>query len=271
MNKELQDKIFDLLARAEQGEEITVRDDQQEFPALLDAAKICRRQGGRFRLVDSGKFNLFELEWLAEAGADVYTSDEARADRRELDLLARACVKGNSVIAFFQHGALTEGPESAPSSFDFLLGIGRGGVDLHLTNRERPRDFSHLGGLAHACRREGRFFVYYHHGRPDEGLEDVAGNGAWIHVSDQALSPEDDGLLLADLVKQAEAAGAGIILHVEKGLDLTFLREIFKARAHILFKTPPSDSRSLLRALETAARKRTPGFRTYYLYTSFLP
>jgi hypothetical protein len=267
----IRSKVFDLLSRAEKESEITVRDDQQEFAALLDAAKICRRQGRRFRLVDSGKFSLFDLEWLAEAGADIYTSDEARTGRTELDLLARACARGNSIVAFFQNGALTEGPEGAPASSDFLLDIGRSGVDLHLTNRERPRDFGHLAGLAHACRRAGSFFVYYHHGRPDAGLEDVIRNGAWIHLSDQSFQAEEDAPLLADLLRQAEAAGAGLVLHIEKGQEMSVLRALFKSGAYVLFKTPPSDSRSPLRALETAAQKRAPGFRTYYLYTTFLP
>jgi len=266
-----QAKAFELLSRAKKGLEITVRDDQQEFATLLDAAKICRRQGGRFRLVDSGKFSLFDLEWLAEAGADIYTSDEARADKTELDLLARACARGNSVAAFFQHGALREDPESGPSSLDFLLEIGRRGVDLHLTNREKAREFSHLVALAHACRQAGSLLVYYHHGRPGTGLEDVARNGAWIHLSDRSINAEEDGQLLADLIRQAEAARAGLVLHVETGLDLTLLRQLFHAGAYVLFKTPPSDSWSSLRPLETEARKRAPGFRTYYLYTTFLP
>ena len=267
----IRSKVFDLLSRAEKESEITVRDDQEEFSALLDAARICRRRGGRFRLIDCGKFSLFDLEWLAEAGADIYTSDEARADKTELDLLARACARGNGVVAFFQHGALREDPEGGPSSPGFLLDIGRSGVDLHLTNRERTRDFGNLAGLAYACHKAGSLLVYYHHGRPAAGLEDVVRNGAWIHLSDQSFQAEEDAPLLADLLRQAEAAGAGLVLHIEKGQEMSVLRALFKSGAYVLFKTPPSDSWSSLQALETEARKRTPGFRTYYLYTTFLP
>jgi hypothetical protein len=264
-------KVFELLSQAKKGGWITVRDDQLEFPALLDAARICRRRGGRFRLVDSGKFGLFDLEWLAEAGADIYTSDEARSDETELDLLAKACARGGGIVAFLQHGALTGDLESGVSSLEFLQDLGRCGVDLHLTNRESERESGPLASLAYACRRAGSFFVYYHHGRPTAGLEDVAGNGAWIHLSDQSIGPQKDGQLLSEIVRQAEAAGAGLILHVEKGLELGILRELFKSGAYVLFKTPPSDFRSLLRALETEARKRAPDFRTYYLYSAFLP
>jgi len=270
-NDSSRSKVFELLSRAERGFEITVRDDQQEFSTLLDAAKICRRRGGRFRLIDSGKFSLFNLEWLAEAGADIYTSDEARADKTELDLLAKACARGNGVAAFFLHGALKEGPESDPSSLGFLQEIGRSSVDIHLANRERARDFGHLAALAHTCRQAGSFFVYYHHGRPTSGVEDVVRNGAWVHLSDRSFQAAEDAPLLVDLLEQATAAEAGLILHIEKGQDLIVLRELFKAGAYVLFKTPPSDSWSSLRPLETEARKRVPGFRTYYLYTTFLP
>lgn len=266
-----QAKEFELLSRARKGLEITVRDDQQEFAALLDAAKTCRRRGRRFRLIDTGKFSLFDLEWLAEAGADIYTSDEARSDKAELDLLSKACARRRGIVAFLQHGAVMENPEGGAPSLDFLLEIGRSGVDLHLTNREKTRDFGHLAGLAYACRQAGSYFVYYHHGRPTAGLEDVVRNGAWIHLSDRSFQAEEDAPLLADLLRQATAAGAGIVLYIEKGQDLSALRELFKKGACMLFKIPPSDYRSPLRALETAARKRAPGFRTYYLYTTFLP
>jgi hypothetical protein len=265
------EKVFDLLYRAENEPEITVRDDQQEVSTLLDAAKICRRRGGRFRLVDTGKFSLFDLEWLGEAGADIYTSDEARADRTELDLLAKACSRGDGVVAFFQHGEVLEDPAGGMSSLGFLLDIGRSGVDLHLTNRERARDFSRMAELAYGCRRAGSFFVYYHHGRPAAGLEEMVRNGAWIHLSDRSFQTEEDAPLLVDFLRQAEAVEAGLILHIENGQELSVLRELFRAGVCLLFKTPPSDPWSSLRPLEKEARKRAPGFRTHYLYTTFLP
>jgi hypothetical protein len=222
-------------------------------------------------LIDTRKFSLFDLEWLAEAGADIYTSDEARTDKTELDLLVRACARGSSVVAFLQHGALTANLGGVAPSIDFLLEIGRCGVDLHLTNREIVRDFDHLAGLAHACRRAGSYFVYYHHGRPTAGLEEVVRNGAWVHLSDRTFQAEEDAPLLVDLISRATAAGSGLILHIEKGQGLSVLRELFRTGAYLLFKTPPSDSWSSLRPVETEARKRVPNFRTYYLFTTFLP
>ena len=44
---------------------ITVRDDRLEFPALLDAAAACRREGARLRLVDQGRLSVSELRTLA--------------------------------------------------------------------------------------------------------------------------------------------------------------------------------------------------------------
>jgi hypothetical protein len=263
--------ISDLLSRAEQGLEITTRDDQSEFSAFLDAAKTCRRRGGRLRLVDGGKFNVFELEWLAEAGADLYTSDEARPNRTELDLLAKACARGNAIIAYFHRGALTEGPADLPSSWAFLQEIGRSGVDVHLSSRGKPRDLAGLAGLAEACRKSGSRFVYYHHGRPEADLEDLARAGGWIHLSDEALGDTDGTLFLSGLFHEASAAGSGVVLHLEKGLAEEVLRDLLSAGAFLIFKTPPSDRRSRLWSVEQQGRKRRLDRRSYYLHTTLLP
>ncbi len=264
-------KVFELLSRAENGAEVTVRDDQQEFPALLDASRICRRRGGRFRLIDSGRFGLSELEWLAEAGADIYTSDEARTDRLELNLLAMACRRGKSAAVFFQRGAIEENAEGGAPSLSFLLDIGRSGIDLHLTNREVKRDFKQLAELAHACVRSGACFVYYHCGSLSSELLEPARSGGWIHLSSKSLIPEEDAALLAEVARYASAAGAGLVLHIEQGLEIRLLRDLFHSGAFLIFKIPPGERGSLLRRLEDEVGRRRPGFRAYYLYLDFLP
>jgi hypothetical protein len=271
MNEQDAPIISDLLIRAEQGLEITTRDDQDEFTVFLDTAKISRRNGGRLRLVDSGRFTVFELEWLAEAGADVYTADEARPNRAELDLLAQACARGDAVIAYFHRGPLSEGEADIPSSWAFLKEISRSGVDVHLSNRERPRDLAGLAGLADNCRKAGTRLVYYHHGRVESGLAGLARDGAWIHLSNETLGDTESPSLLEDVAREASAAGTGVVLHLERGLPVETLRDLLKAGAFLLFKTPPSDRRSRSRAAEDRARKKKLDRRSYYLHATFLP
>lgn len=266
-----EEKIYDLLSRAQQGLEITTRDDQNNFTVFLDAAKAARRIGGRLRLIDTGKFSVFELEWLAEAGADLYTSDEARPNRSELGLLSKACARGNGLIAYFHRGDLTGGPAESPTSAVFLADAGRDGVDIHLSNRERPRDLAVLAEVAHSGNGAGSRLVYYHHGSLDSGLGDLVRSGGWVHLSDLTSPIADEAALLADFSTEATASGSGLVIHLEKGLAAETVRDLLKAGAFVIFKTPPADRRSPLRALERQARKRAPDRRAYYLYLDFLP
>ena len=264
-------KLFELLSRAEKEKDITVRDDQGDFAAFLDTAKRCRAKGGRFRLIDTGTFSVFELEWLAEAGADIYTSNEARPNTAEIGLLTRACSRGDAIAAYFHQGPLTRNAESDSTSLLFLLGIGQSGAHVYLTNRDMERSSSDLAELAHACRSAGTRLVYYHHGRLAAGLEGLGRNGAWIHLSDSSLEFAEDTRLFFDVIEEASAAGAGLVLHVEKGLEPTLLRDIMRAGAFVLFATLPAGRDSSLRPLEQRARRRTLDFRAHYLYPTFMP
>lgn len=270
-NEKSETDVFEILSQAEKGADITIRDDQNVFSSFLDLAKICRQKGARFRLIDTGKLSLFELEWLGGAGADVYTSDEARPNKTEIELLVKACSRGQAVVAYFHHGTITRDKEGEPASFSFLLEIGQSGAYLHLSNRDRERDLGDLSELAYGCRKAGARLVYYHHGQPVAGLKDLARNGGRIHISDQGLGSGADEALLVEVTKEASAAETALILHVEKGLELDLLRDIVQARTFILFKTPPSDYKSSFLAIEQQARRKKLDFRAYYLYTTILP
>jgi hypothetical protein len=264
-------KASELLGRAGQGLEITTRDDQYDFTAFLDAARTARRSGGRLRLVDTGKLNAFELEWLAEAGADLFTSDEARSIKEELGLLARACLRGDSAIAFFQRGPLAENGPADAASWAFLQEVGRDGLDIHLSSRERERDLTAAAETAHVCRKAGSRLVYYHHGPLAAGLEALAGSGAWIHFTDEALDDAGSAILLGDVIRAAAAAGGGVVLHLEKAHPVETLDDCLNAGAYLLFGTLPSDRRSRLGLLEERARKKRLDRRAYYIHASFLP
>jgi hypothetical protein len=266
-----EERTYDLLSRAEQGLEITARDDQDDWTAFLDAARVARRNGGRLRLIDTGRFSPFELEWLAEAGADLYTSDEARPNRAELGLLAKACARGDAVVAYFHHGILSADSEEIPTSPGFLAEAGWDGVDVHISSRERARDLAALAEIAHVCKGAGSRLVYYHHGSLDAGLRDLARSGGWIHISDLNLPAGEQGALLADIAAETSASGSGLVIHLEKGLAVETVRDLLEAGAFVFFKTPPADWRSSFRSLERRARKRTLDRRAYYLYPDFLP
>jgi len=265
----IQEKAYKLLSSVSKGKDLTVRDDQYEFSWLLDSVKIARKRGCRFRLVDSGQLDFSQLEWLAKAGADLYTSDEVRTDAFELDLLSRACRKAGSIVAYFHNGPLehvNEGEESLPITFSALLNLTRSGVYLHLTNKENKRDSSHLNSISHACQRGGSWLVYYHHGPLDPVLEELARNGAWIHVSDRSLKGEEDVPLLMDTIKSARSAGTNVVLHLEEGIDARLFEDMVKTGAFILFNLSHLEDISPLRA-----RKKSLDFRAYYLYPHFLP
>ena len=252
--------IFALLSRAAAGEEITVRDDRCGLGVLSDVASLDRRRGGRLRLVDTGRFGSAELEWLAQAGADIYTADEAGRTATELGLLVKAAARGGSFVAHFQYGPLDEALDEAAGT----------GLHLHVSNRDRSRDLEALAGLAHSCRRAGGRLVYYHHGPTAAGLGGVAENGGWVHLGAAAV-PRGEGLrAILDAARDAAAAGSGLVLHLDDGLEAAAVEDLLKAGTWILFDRP-HDFRSPFRELERRAARRRLDARAYYLTTDFLP
>lgn len=271
VNIEHEDQASELLYSTRQGEDITVRDDLHDFSILLDAVKVARRKGSRFRLIDTGKLDSSQLEWLAKAGADVYTSSEARADFIELELVNKASKRGGATCAYFHHGPFDTEEESGSFSYSSLQDLGRSGIYLHLTNRQEERDSIRLDELAFACRRGGSWLVYYHHGLLELSLDELARNGAWIHATEQIFSGAEDQTLVLDKVKSAISAGLRFVLHVEKGLDVSLLHDVMSSRAFILFAASLFESQSPLRMLAKKARQRKLDIRAYYLYPNIMP
>jgi len=271
---EFPEKAYELLSRTRKGADITVRDDQYDFPSLLDSVKQCRKKGFRFRLIDSGVLDGFNLEWLGEAGADIYTSDEVRVDALELELVNNACKRGKAILAHFYHGAFeSDEPEKEADSFSFseLKSLARNGIYFYITNRERKLSFSALNELAHACLRGKSWLVYYHFGPLEPSLEELGRNGAWIHITDQSFYEAEDTNIVLDAVKSALSSRVKMVIHVDKGLDYALIRDIMSSGAHVLFKSSLFDYKSPLRPLEREARKRKLDFRACYLYPNFLP
>jgi len=249
---------------------VIVRDDQSDFFPLLDAAQACRRAGGRLKIVDSGKLKISELEWLGEAGADLYTSDLARRGGGEFILLNEAAKKGRAVAAYFHYGPFESAAGEKSVSFASLKVMGRSGLHLYVSNGRQPREFSALGELADACLEGGSRLVFYHHGRLEPALESVVLQGAWIHVSGDSLQSEDDAAFVCDCVRAARSQDGNIVLHVEGPLSLSWLYDIFKAGAFVLFHTPPSDYRSPQRPFELRAEQQKLDFKKYFLHRAFM-
>jgi hypothetical protein len=249
---------------------LTLRDDRLDFPGLMDAAASCRRHGARLRLVDEGRLSVSELEWLGEAGADVYSSDKARADGAGLVLIRKATRRGGAAAVFFHHGPFAGGPTAVGLAYETLRELGRSGIDLHVSDKVHPRDAAQLGELAYDCGRGGAAFVFYHHGPLEARHEELAAQGVWIHLSNREAAGGDAVRAIADCARAARRARTGLVFHVEIPIDPELLSDIIAAGAVILFKTPPSDYRSPLRPFEDAAKAVRLDPRAYYLFTDYV-
>ena len=248
---------------------LTVKDDQHDFPTLLDLVKTRRKINRRFSLVDSGKNESFQLEWLGQAGADIYTTNETRSNIEELELINKACRRGNAITAYLFQGPFGEEDEK-DSSFSDLINLGLNGIFVYISDHKAEYEFSQLYELASACRNGGSGLIYYHQGPVESYLGELSGYGVWIHLSDVKMEKAEDMELLIDVIKNPHSRGKCFILHVEKKWEILQLKDILDAGAFILFKSPPSDYKSSLRPVEDRARKKKLDFRAYYLYPEFL-
>lgn len=271
---------YDLLDEAVRCDELTVRDDQYAFSLLLDAARRSAQKGGRFRLIDSGALEQPQLEWLLDAGADFYTSDDIQRDVRELELLSSICRRSRARLACFIHrlepenppecSEKEEGEEETPVETPDYHGLALTGAYLYFSNRNREWDFTELVRLAESCRRGGARLVYYHRGEfPPEGSAGLAEAGAWIHINQAALN-EESRIILADGAAAAHKNGGGLIIHLQNKPDVLVLEDVFRAGAYVRFEYKHIDFRSPLKPFERAAEKQRFSPYAYYLHPDFL-
>ena len=253
---------FRLLDQAGAVAGLTVRDDQQPVAWLLDAAGLARRHGRRLRLVDSGRLEAFSLEWLAQAGADLYTADDVRSDVGTLVRVRAAGRSSGGRTAFFLYGPLQAAPAEGALSLDMVSELVRSGIDLHLSNRKQTRDWAALLDLVEARGSGGAECVYYHHGPLLKDLADLAGAGAWVHVSNANSDFQTaDIALLRDLARSGRRTGGGLVVHLDVGVEPAVYDVIRKNGAHLIFNIP-HDGPTMKPVLPEAA---------YYLDTTFLP
>jgi len=264
-------RTYELVDRIRLGRDFSVRDDQFDFSLLLDAARMARAKHLRLTLLDTGRFGFIELEWLMSEGVRLCTSDEARPRPAELLRLLEAGRRGRVRAAYLQRGPLLAAPADGAMSISDLQELGRAGLDVHVSDLDEPRDLAALGEIVRFVRAGGGLFVFYRHGRPDETLVALAGQGGWSHLTDRTVDEAADLETLLAWAHAAKSAKAGAVLHLERGLTLETLQTLQTAGAYLIFKTPPSDRSSRFRPLEAVARRRRLPSRAFYLDTTLLP
>jgi hypothetical protein len=264
-------RTYELLDRVRMRQDLVIRDDQFDYEPLLDAARYARRRRIRMSLLDTGRFGLTELEALVREGVRILTSDEARPRADEWEILLEACRTSRAFLSVFWNGPLPAAEGTGGIPLQALEDLLARGMDLHVSNLNARRDFLLMAKLAVVSKSGRGYFVYYHHGPLAADLSLLAGRGAWVHLTDEGSAQETWAGLAAGSARAGGAAGARAVVRVERGLPLEVLEELWAAGAALLFLTPPSDDRSLLRPIETRAARRKVPARAYYLSTAFMP
>jgi hypothetical protein len=264
-------EIYELLDRVRMRQDLVIRDDQFDLTALIGASEYADRRGIPLSLLDTGRFALDEVESLARSGARILTTDEARPRAEDWEILQAACRRAGTRLAVFWNGPLPAADGSTPISRQALELLLEGGLDFHVSNRVRPRDPEALAALAAAAKKGKAFFVVYHVGPLAAELVETASRRAWIHFADASIDGEPAAALAVSIARAASGAGSRAAVHVERGLGLERLESLWEAGAALLFQTPPSDDRSLLRPVERRASRRKLPPRAFWLSTAFLP
>ncbi len=264
--------IYQLLSLVLEGEDVAVRDDQYDFLWLFEAIKRSRKRGFRFRLIDSGRFDFYQLEGLIQAGADLYTSVEVRNQINELQFISKTAQKSKTVVAYFLQSGLEEesNKETQSLSFADAINLAASGVYLYFSNKKAKLNLSKLSQVARVSHMAGSWLVYYHHGPLESDLDKLAASGTWIHLSNRSLQQEDELSLLLSIIKSARSFGANLIFHLEKGVDVSLVQDVVKEGAFVLFDSFLPDFKSPLYYIARKARRKKLDFRSFYLYPHFL-
>jgi hypothetical protein len=263
-------RTYELMDRVRMRQDLVIRDDQFDFPALLEAARYADRRRIRMSLLDTGRFGLGEVESLAKAGARILASDEARPRADDWEILQEACRSAGTHLSVFWNGPLPAAEAVTGAAFQSLLALLRMGMDLHISDRTHVRDAAILARLAAAAKKGKGFLVIYHTGPLVAELAGPAAGRAWVHFSDSSIADEPAAAAAVEIARAASGAGSRAAVHVERGLPLELLEALWAAGAALLF-TMPSDDRSLLRPVEDRAARRKLPPRAYYLSTAFMP
>ena len=266
-----QDEILSPENKISRKMDLTFCDDQYDYDWFLDALRKRKPGGLRFRLVDSGIFQGHQIEQMVGMGADLYTSDRVRKDALELEFILKAAKSGRAVVASFLHNEIVSEEHHGFIPLASLANLGRQGLFVHVSNRERERNYDDLTRLAVECTKGSSRLIYYNHGPLTPELLGLAKEGAWIHVSSKSVQSEEDLFLFLDMTEAASLSGANCVLYVETEMDFPSLHKAVNSPAIVLFRTAPVDFKSPLKPLVDAANKKRLDHRATYLYPTFLP
>jgi hypothetical protein len=261
-----QERHFCFLSEAMTGLDMTIRDDQFEFPWLLDAVRSCRKKGGRFRLIDSGTMDSLQLEWLLKAGADLYTSDITARSGEELERFALACQKGKAILSHHHQGSLRSEDDQGDPGLLEPVNLGRNGIYIHLSDKETERNMAELDEVAYSCRQGGSRLVYYHHGSLMMEMERLAENGTWIHILSDQIQEEEHVLLVKNIGALARTRGANVVVHSEEAAELNILEDLIRANLVLIMKRQQFDFKSPFKSLEKTLSRMKLDSRAFYLY-----
>jgi hypothetical protein len=262
-------KAYALLTVVRNQREVTVRDDLFDFALLLDAVQLARNKNRRFRLIDTGRLERFELEWLLEAGADFYTSDDFRKDVTEMEGLLTASSRARTLLAWYGLGPFDAESSAGALVPEDLYRLGEGGACIHLSNRTRTRNPEMLMRVAEECGAAGSRLIYYHHGPLPAELEEMARRRLWFHLAESSLPQEEDRMRFLDVLRSPRTR-TRFVLFSEAAHPALWLRDIMQAGAFLRFQNLQFDYRSPYAPLKRqAARRRLPA-RAFYLYPQFL-
>jgi hypothetical protein len=128
-----------------------------------------------------------------------------------------------------------------------------------------------VGKCDHALELLDKAFMLVSEGEDAIELARIISERAWVHFADADISEGPAADLAVETARAAAKAGSRAAIHVELGLPLVLLEQLWAAGAALLFQTPPSDDRSLLRSVEQKAARRKLPLRAYRLTTAFLP
>ena len=265
-------RTYELLDRVRTRQDLVIRDDQFDFTALLEAARYADRRRIRLSLLDTGTVRPRGGR-VARPGRlpHPHLGRSPAAGRRVGDPAGSLPGSRDTSLRVLERPSPGRRMRSAGFSSQTLEDLLRSGVDFHISNRKHPRDAAALTGLAAAAKKGGAFFVIYHIGPLVAELAEPAAGRAWIHFSDTSIADEPAAVLAVEIARAAAGSGSRVAVHIERGLPLELLEELWAAGAVLLFLTPPSDDRSLLRPVETKAARRKLPARAYWLSTAFMP
>jgi hypothetical protein len=217
--------------------------------------------------VDSGRLDRPQLEWLLDAGADLYTSDEFDRDVTELEGLLKSVDRGRSILAYRARDPHVLNPEESPSLDLFRLG--RGGAYIHVSNREQALDPAALEHLARECETGGSHMVFYVHGGFSPDWQDLARCRFWCHLDESSLADPGSRAAFEEVLRTSRLR-ARFVLMTEGKLDALWLEDLARKGVFLRFQSRQFDYRSPYAPLKhSSSRKRLP-FAAYYLYPDYL-